>query len=163
MTEWKPLPGYEGVYSISDNGQVMRTGNPGSGVRVGLMLRHRIDRNGYHSVMPCMNGQTKVVYIHQAVMIAFNGLPQQLGLEVNHINGIKADNYKDNLEWMTTLQNVRHSYTTGIHKRKLTPEEVINIREAYVNRGNSQQALADKYKVSQRMISLVVRKEVYLF
>jgi hypothetical protein len=44
-------------------------------------------------------------------------LPCLDGLEVNHINGVKADNDRRNLEYLSCSDNHRHAYAIGLHKR----------------------------------------------
>ena len=62
---------------------------------------------GYHKVN--INGSTFLV--HRLIVHAFHGPPRhEAAVEVNHIDGNRSNNGKDNLEWVTSSQNSRHSY-----------------------------------------------------
>lgn len=71
------------------------------------------DSNGYYHVK--VNNKARKV--HQIVAQEFLGYQQPgatSGLVINHKNGNKKDNRKENLEIVTNAENVRHS----IHSRK---------------------------------------------
>lgn len=163
MAEWRPVPGFEEHYAVSDEGQVKRIGAPGRGTRPGAVLRYRYTTAGYPTFMACVECETHVVSIHRAVMIAFNSPPPFPEAEVNHKDGVRANCHKDNLEWVTSSQNKIHAYQTGMRTRKLTEEQISEIRTLYGSGGVSQTELAHSYGVSQRMVSMIVRKEIYAF
>ena len=48
-------------------------------------------------------------FAHHLVAAAFLG-PRPLGMQINHKNGIKTDNYFTNLEYVTPSQNSWHAY-----------------------------------------------------
>ena len=73
-------------------------------------------------------------YAHRVVCDAANGpIPQ--GLEINHVNGRKADNRLSNLELVTRRQNAQHAMEMGLiaigsecRISKLTEDLVCEIR-----------------------------------
>lgn len=108
MERWKPVVGFEGWYEVSDHGQVRRL-QPGPGTQVGRILRNHPIPTGYLHVRLCVHSNPADLYVHRLVAEAFIG-PRPRGLQINHINGNKTDNRPSNLEYVTQLQNMRHSF-----------------------------------------------------
>ena len=154
--EWRPVVGYEGWYIISNLGRLQRI-HAGLGTWPGRILRGNRDRYGYLWVRLYRDGQYRSHKVHQLAAQAFLGPP--LGREVNHKNGIKADNRVENLEWVTVAQNRRHAFATGLQvavtgertgSAKLKWADILVIR---AGRGKiTQQELADRYGVSDSAI-----------
>ena len=72
MTEnevWKDVVGYEGLYKVSNKGNVFSVGRRDSrGVkRGGIILKPRYSGNGYLQVDLRNNGKRKTKYIHRLV------------------------------------------------------------------------------------------------
>lgn len=119
MEVWKDVPGYEGLYQVSNLGRVKsleRWRKNGSGkqkIPERIMSQNAINR-GYLMVQLSKNGVYKNVLVHRIVAEAFvqnlNGLDT-----VNHINGNKTDNRSTNLEWVTRGDNLRHAFGTGLN------------------------------------------------
>lgn len=105
---WKDIPGYSGLYQVSNLGRIMSFKNQyGRGPR---LMNGEITKSGYIQV--CLN--KKRYKVHRLVAMAFvpnpDGLPQ-----INHKNEIKTDNRVKNLEWCTGKYNV--NYGTAIERR----------------------------------------------
>lgn len=99
--EWRDIPGYEGVYKVSNLGKVKSIKFKNERI-----LKPDKDR-GYHKVSLYTNGTRKKYFVHRLVCCAFldlNLLSSEL--VVNHINGIKDDNRLYNLEVISQLANV---------------------------------------------------------
>ena len=72
--------------------------------------------NGYKVVFPKV-GSKRLFFCHRAIWISVNGeIP--LGMQINHINGAKADNRLCNLELVTPRENALHAYKLGLSSAK---------------------------------------------
>lgn len=127
---WRDVPGYEGLYMVSDSGIVTRSTNF-RGPAGALKARH--DPNGYLTVDLYKDGNGKRVRVHRIVAAAFYGIHE--GLTVNHKDGNKENNHVDNLEWLTLSDNHKHAYKTGL--KVVTDKQ----REAARNTGRRTAAL----------------------
>lgn len=105
----KPIPSYEGLYTISESGDVMNSNRK-------KPVKAKIDRYGYlrlgiHNGF----GKRKWFTIHRLVALTYIPNPNNLPC-VNHIDGNKLNNHVSNLEWISVLENVRHSWRIGKSK-----------------------------------------------
>ena len=111
----------------------------------------------------CIKG--KQYYVHRLVAEKFLDNPDNLR-EVNHIDGRKHNNDISNLEWVSSSDNTKHGWDSGLlkpdglvkNRRKLSPEQVIEIRSRYEPRckTNGTRALSREFNVSQAQISFIV-------
>ena len=128
---WKPI--LENCYSISNLGRiksndkiVYRPQNKGDYFIKGKLMNHFDNGNGYRYVTICMEGKRKNYYMHKLVSEAFIPNPHKR-LEVNHIDGNKANNSVYNLEWCTRSHNMQHAYSTGLQKTKGDKHNAIRV------------------------------------
>lgn len=135
---WLPVVGWEGLYSVSDLGRVRRDAPSASRFPPGL-LRPGRTRFGYLHVQLCDRGRTATAKVHRLVALAFIGPAPSESHEVNHRDGVKANNALSNLEWCTRAENVRHARDIGLRppltgerhgRARLTIEQVREIRSS---------------------------------
>jgi hypothetical protein len=107
---FKPIPGYEGIYEVSDSGEIMsleRTcltkGGKTRSVSVKI-LRHVYDGDGYPMVSLAKEGKQKLHKVHRLVLLAFVG-PKPDGQEGRHLDDVKTNNNLSNLCYGTGVQN----------------------------------------------------------
>ena len=106
---WKDVVGFEGLYKVSDRGNVRSVERRDSiGRKVGGRIMKPIpNANGYIRVGLCKNGIRKNKRVHRLVAEAFIPNPEKLP-EVNHKDEIKTNNELSNLEWCTKEYNSNH-------------------------------------------------------
>lgn len=178
--QWKDVPGYEGIYQVSNLGRVRsvdrviidRNGRP---MRYkGVILTPQFNEFGYLKVVLRKDGRSKNFKVHQLVAMAFienpNGLPC-----INHIDGNKQNNKVTNLEWCTFGGNNKHAYLIGLKipyerdgeknpKAKFTDEEAEIIRSLHKYNGGpfGTMYLARKYGVHKDTITNLIRMKTYV-
>lgn len=115
---WKDVVGYEGLYQVSNMGNVKSldrwVNSKGNGERFleGQPITTELNKFGYWRTRLRKNGERqKVFQTHRLVAMAFIPNPDNKPC-VNHINGMRTDNRLDNLEWCTHSENTKHMYDT---------------------------------------------------
>ena len=68
---------------------------------------------GYKQVFVCVKNKRHMRYVHRLVAECYIPNPNSLP-EVNHLDGNKANNSVDNLEWCTRRDNAIHAIQTGL-------------------------------------------------
>ena len=134
---WKPVPGYEGLYEVSNLGRVkslprkvriVRWGKEGQRPVPEKILTTTTEdhRFGHLFLYLCREGKRKRWYVHTLVLTAFVG-PRPDGMECLHGDGDPANNRVENLRWGTSSENTLDSVRHGTHA---------NARKTHCKRGH---------------------------
>lgn len=118
---WKDIYGYEGLYQISNIGNVKSCdryvfAGIGSNHKYQHIKEHLLKQKGggkYIQVILSKNGKTKAFTIHRLVAQAFIPNPDNLPC-INHKDENPKNNRVDNLEWCTYKYN--NEYNNRIDK-----------------------------------------------
>lgn len=109
--EWRDIPGYEGLYQVSNFGRVYSVKRMNRDRCIGgrFICQSSVDKknNSYMHVQLCKNGEEKCVLVHRLVAMAFIPNPDNLP-QVNHKDENKQNNHVDNLEWCTHKYNMNY-------------------------------------------------------
>lgn len=115
METWKDVVGYEGIYKVSNLGNVQRVSSfRGVNKRYldNYYLNARDNGKGYLRIKLTINNKSKRVMLHRIIAEAFIENPNNYPC-VNHIDGNKKNNNINNLEWCTQSYNCLHSVKMG--------------------------------------------------
>jgi hypothetical protein len=148
---WKEIPEYD-EYEVSNNGNIRK-----NKLKIIKSFTYKL---GYLGVTLFRDKKRKIFLVHRIVALTFIGEIHK-GIQVNHKNGIKADNRIENLELCTASENQKHSYRVLKRSRHigenhpvsiLTNENVYKIK--YLENG-SQRKIAEKYGISQTQVGAI--------
>ena len=126
---WKPVCGYEGLYEVSDLGNVRSL--PRNTTK-GKVLKPYINTfNGYAYVCLSKDNRRTQKRVHALVMMAFCPVDKKPGYDpmftIDHVDGNKTNNELSNLEWCTQAENQRRAYKLGLQKTECLKKKVINL------------------------------------
>lgn len=107
----------------------------------------------YHVKIP------KRIKIHRLVALAFVPNPHNKP-QINHKDGDKTNNNSYNLEWVTQMENMKHSYSNGLHnnsgensgRAKLSAIDVRIIRDCINERRFTNVEIAGYFKIDPSTI-----------
>jgi hypothetical protein len=101
--EWRPMPGWEGIYSISDMGRHCRVGRA-SGATVGEILKPH-DGGKTLRITLRAPGRYETAGLARMVLRAFSGPPPFPDAVARHKDGDVFNNRIGNLEWGSQKKN----------------------------------------------------------
>jgi hypothetical protein len=143
---WKKIEDYS-KYSVSSHGRIR---NDETGKLIAIHYRKDYARVSIYSD----EGPRKTHSLHLIVAYHFVENPEGLD-EVNHKNGVKSDNYYENLEWVTHSENMTHAHQTGLRRRTAGEENPFNkLEESTVHK------ICELFQNGRRIFQ--VRKELNL-
>lgn len=167
---WKTLV-YNGEtfekFEVSSDGRIRN-------IKTKRVYKTWINHKGYEQVCVSLGstGKKKVFKIHKAIAETFIPNPEHKP-EVNHKDGNKLNNSVSNLEWVTSVENMRHASNSGLLNpqrgtthtlSKLTVEDVVYIREHYIPRDSEYgaRALGRKFNIHHSNILDIIHGVSYV-
>ena len=151
MEKIKDIPEYEGLYGITENGEVFSYPKVCSS-KNGLWLKQNVVTNrkkrskprSFKAVGLYKDKKRKVFQIHRVVAITYISNPKNKP-DINHIDGDTFNNHVSNLEWTTKKENMEHALRTGLydpHTEKQIRIRTENLRKLHLKQKNNMKKLA---------------------
>jgi hypothetical protein len=158
MEEFKWIPGYEGLYDVSNWGRVRSYNYYGKGKLEFLVIESK--RHGYFGVMLSKSGKRKSFCVHQLVAMAFLGhKPNGYTLVVDHIDKNKANNRLENLRLVTNRFNTsrqERDLPTGVmlckRNRKFRARFGINRKRKWIDNPKTGNKYFDTVQEAEQAI-----------
>lgn len=164
---WRPVVGYEGLYEVSNMGNVRgldRVSHMKNGVKRltkgKLLTQGRWNsKSNYRSVVLCSGGVNKKHGVHRLVATAFIPNPDNLP-EINHKDENKQNNRVENLEWCDRKYN--NTYGTARLRAAITQgKPVLQMKDGKIVNGWPSMGLAAAFtEASEGGISACCRGEM---
>lgn len=140
---WKAISGYEGIYEISNFGNVRKTN--------GTLLKGQFNGE-YKAIILTKKHIRKTHRIHRLVAQAF--IPNPHGFPIiNHIDECPGNNCVTNLEWCTYKHNTNHG--TCVQRRAINHYKPIiqYSGDAFVKRWNSIKEAGEQLGIDHSSIT----------
>lgn len=176
-SEWFLKLVNSGEFKVYENGLV--TDKNGKDIRIMPGPTNTL-RYGIINKRDPITKKVRQITIHRLIWIVFKGIPQDDTLQINHLDGIKTNNNLNNLELTTSSKNQKHSYEMGLSKvsdkqredakrrftennptKKVTNQEVINMRNEYSSYILDKKEIMDKYGLSRHAVEKILKKETF--
>lgn len=164
VERWRPVPGYENRYLVSDRGSVRSLIN-GNGTRWRngpRLVRPSVKAYGARYVSLYRNGRGWSVSVHRLVLLAFVG-PCPPGMETCHNNGDASDNRLSNLRWDTHQANIddkrrhRRNPSGSKHPHAILDETDVTRMRELRKAGLTLKELAKLFGTTKTNVSAITR------
>lgn len=138
VEDWRPVVGYEGLYEVSDWGRVrsLKYGKE-------RILYQYLTTANYYLVALSKNGKVRRFGVHRLVATAFIPNPDKKP-QVDHISGVRTENFAWNLRWATQSENLRNPATYHKFFRPLSEETKNKLSVLAKQRGQRSKRLVDQ-------------------
>lgn len=174
---WRDIPGYEGFYQVSPDGEVRsvarevwQQNRPGRSAYARhfqtRLLKPSPDFHGYASVTLHAHGRKATKGIHKLVALVFIGPPPD-GHGVRHLDGDRSNPRLSNLVYSTQKVNLADRLIHGTHNRgerhamaKIVEADVLEIRRRAAL-GERHADIGHDYDLTQSGVWRIVRRKTW--
>ena len=127
------------------------------------------DKNGYKKValrsLDLPPKKCHLYSVHRLIMENFFPFEGMENFQVNHIDGNKANNRLENLEWVSCQENIQHAIVTGLRAKingaaKLNSAQVIEIYRR-AKQGERNIDLGKEFGVHPDTIGKIRNKQIW--
>lgn len=148
-----PIPKFEHYY-IEETGNIINTAS-------GRSIKPSLNENGYWYVSLWKNNKGKTFSLHRLVAQAFIPNPENKPF-VNHLDADRTNTHKDNLEWCTQSENIKHAYQLGTmsQKKNFDLEELDWLLNEVIS-GQTMTGLAEHLKVGLSRLTINLRNHAH--
>lgn len=126
-------------------------------------LNGRVLKSGYLQVgmQDLKSKKVKLFRAHRLICMAFHGSPIGNCNTVNHKDNNRLNNSPDNLEWNTIQENINHAVLQNRRMKKLSVQNILDIRKEYVawDRTKSASVLGKKFGVHRSIITSIINRK----
>lgn len=146
---WKDVPEYEGLYQVSNLGNIKNNKNK--------IMKPFINNAGYCEIKLSKEKKKKHHRVHRLVAQTFlNNYDKDL--QVNHKDGNKLNNNIENLEMLTDKENKRHAIENNLFKYangKKRKVKQYDLNGNFIKEWDCMHDIEKTYKVSHTSIRFV--------
>lgn len=146
---WRDVEGFEGFYAVNELGKVLSKHNKG---KILNPIKHS---RGYLYVNLYSPTKKRRAFVHRLVLESFSPT-DNVGLEVNHIDGNKHNNSLENLEWVTPRENVKHARENDL-LTQVTPVNQYTLNGKFLNSFPSISKASESTEVGYSVIRGAIR------
>jgi hypothetical protein len=163
--EIRTVPSYKKLFLITENGVLVSR-------RTNAVLSQTLSDSGYFNHATKIGGRKGkaiLVRVHRCVAEAFVENPLDKPF-VNHLDGVKTNNHRSNLEWVTNQENIKHAFQTGLIVPRygldnpnsiLTEEDIEYIKVCSNEEKMSGRAIARSLGVNKSTVERVLKGKRY--
>lgn len=156
MEEWKSISGYDGLYLISDEGNV-------KSVRTNKVLTPRHNKDGYLIISLHKDGHRVTTTIAKLVGLHFVKGQTKNNNQIIYLDGNRDNVLATNLAWSSTFKNNQNDVLKNImlSTRIMATNEETGEQQIFENMGDASAFLGEKpYFVRDKMRKKIIRKNV---